>query len=302
MTRRVLAIDDSPDIHALLRARLRGEDVEVHSATSGREGISLARELRPDLVLLDVDLGDETGFDVIQALKAEPDTADLLVIFLTGHMDVATKVRGLDLGAIDYVTKPFEPTELRARVRAALRIGHLLGLLATRAQLDGLTGLWNRRFFDDRLAAQLAGAARARRPLSMVIADVDRFKGINDTYGHPFGDRVLQAVGESLAGHVRLGDLVCRLGGEEFGIILPDTTPEDAIHAAERLRAAVRATVITGPRGPVPVTASFGVAGCIPGPDLTPVQLYTAADEGLYAAKNGGRDAVRLGALAGAPG
>ncbi len=160
MIRRVLVIDDSPDIHALLRARLRSEDVELVSASTGQQGIALARELRPDLVLLDVDLGDESGFDVIQSLKADPESADLLVIFLTGHVDVETKVRGLDLGAVDYVTKPFEPTELRARVRAALWIGHLLGLLATRAQPDGLPGVWNRRFFDDRMSVQLASAAR----------------------------------------------------------------------------------------------------------------------------------------------
>ncbi|HEY4117046.1 MAG TPA: response regulator, partial [Byssovorax sp.] len=195
MQPKLLVIDDSHDIHSLLEVRLRPEGLRVHHAHDGEQGVKMTEALLPDVILLDVEMPEVSGFDVCRRLKADPRTSGIPIIFLTGASDVDTKVHGFDLGAVDYVTKPFEPAELRARVRAALRTKRYQDLLETRASIDGLTGLSTRRCFDERLAAEVQLANVERRSLSLVMLDVDHFKSLNDTYGHPFGDRVLQSLG-----------------------------------------------------------------------------------------------------------
>ena len=159
---RVLAIDDSDLVHRLLRARLRHERIDLHSVHTAEEGIDAARTLEPDVILLDIDLEDLDGFEVLARLKADPRTRDLAVIFVSASAETMDRVRGLDLGAVDFIGKPFDVTELRARVRSALRTQRLLRMLSQRAQLDGLTGLWNRAYFDDRLSR------RSPEPFAMV--------------------------------------------------------------------------------------------------------------------------------------
>jgi diguanylate cyclase (GGDEF)-like protein len=210
-------------------------------------------------------------------------------------------VRGFDLGAIDYVTKPFEPAELRARVRSALRMKRSQDLLTKRAQVDALTGLHNRAYLDDRLASEIAQARRTARPLSLVMIDLDHFKSLNDGYGHPFGDLVLQRVGDLLSRSTRPRDSACRYGGEELTLILPETSLDDAHGVAERLRVQLHALGLA-PRGKeVAITASFGVSELSSmangGLDVAPRDLVAAADQALYAAKHGGRDQVRCHTL-----
>jgi two-component system, cell cycle response regulator len=291
----VLAIDDSPDIHQLLELRLKPEGLRMHHALDAEDGLEKARALVPDLILLDVDMPYITGFEVCQRLKADPVTAAVPVIFLTGSAEVHSKVAGFDAGAVDYVTKPFEPAELRARVRSALRAKRYVDMLAMRAQIDGLTGLWNRSYFDQRLAEEISAAHRYRRPVSLILADVDHFKAINDNHGHPFGDLVLQTVGETLSASARATDLPCRYGGEEFGIILPETDAVGAAIFAERLRKLV-SDLAWRERSPrVVVTASFGVAfsgNLSAGSGLSAKALVSAADAALYDAKRSGRDRV----------
>ncbi len=192
MTQRVLVIDDSKNMHALIKARLAGEPVELHFCLSTAQGMMLASQVLPDLILLDVDMPEMDGFELCRRLKAQPATMNIPVVFLTGAGSTEDKIRGLELGAVDYVTKPFEPAELRARVRAALRTKYLLDLLNKKAMIDGLTGLWNRTFFDQTLAAQLSLSRRSGQPLSIVIADLDHFKEINDRCGHLTGDEALR--------------------------------------------------------------------------------------------------------------
>lgn len=290
----ILVIDDSPDIHALLRVRLRPEEVRLECALDARTGLRMARELQPDLILLDVDLGDASGFDVCRVLKFEDATSRLPVIFLTGAGDVQAKVQGFELGAVDYVTKPFEPAELRARVRAALRTKRYQDLLAERARVDGLTGLWNRAHFDLRLAEEMSHQPRSGRPVSLLLVDVDHFKRVNDTHGHPFGDTVLRTVAATLALGRREADVTCRYGGEEFAIILPGTDAAGAIATAERVRVDIASLRLKREGQPVPVTASIGLAAVEHSrPDAaSPAQLVEAADRALYAAKQGGRDRV----------
>jgi two-component system cell cycle response regulator len=301
----VLAIDDSPEVLALLAIRLRPEGLKLITATSYDEGLALASQYLPDLILLDVEMPEHSGLDLCRRLKEDPVTVNIPVIFLTGSTDVNTKVHGFDLGAIDYVTKPFHPAELRARVRAALRMKRAQDMLTHKAQIDALTGLRNRAYLDERLLAEEQQALRTGRPLSLVMMDLDHFKSLNDTFGHPFGDLVLQRVGDFITRAIRPYDVACRYGGEELALILPDTNLADAVTVAERVRVQVRELEFA-PRGqPIVVTASFGVAErnevLSRTGDGSPRGIIAAADEALYAAKRGGRDKVRAAGEAPSP-
>ena len=288
---RVLAIDDSDLVHRLLRARLRHERIDLHSVHNAESGIKAAQELQPDVILLDIDLEDLDGFEVLARLKADPKTRDLAVIFVSASAETMDRVRGLDLGAVDFIGKPFDVTELRARVRSALRTQRLLKMLSQRAQLDGLTGLWNRAHFDERLASELSGALRHGTQVSLIIADLDRFKNLNDTHGHPFGDEVLERAAAALSGG-RAQDVACRYGGEEFAVILPGTGMEEAMEVAERHRSAIEIISWTD-RPEVRITGSFGVADltCLPGAP-TVESLVEVTDAALYRAKTAGRNQV----------
>lgn len=294
----VLAIDDSPEVLALLQVRLKPEGIKLYTAATFDEGLAMAMELLPDLILLDVDIPEHSGLDLCRRLKEEGATSAIPIIFLTGSSDVETKVHGFDLGAIDYVTKPFHPAELRARVRAALRMKRAQDLLTERAQIDALTGLRNRAYLDERLMMEMAQAVRMQRPLSLVLIDLDHFKRLNDTYGHPFGDLVLQRIGDTLSRAVRPCDAACRYGGEELAVILPDTSIDAAHLVADRIRAAVRELEFAPKGQQVTVTASAGVAEALAVlenvNEVRPSDLISAADSALYCAKHEGRDCVRV--------
>lgn len=289
----VLVIDDSQDIHDLIAVRLKPEGVRLLHALDAEPGIALARQERPDLLLLDLDLPGESGLELCRRFKNDPELSAIQVIFLTGTVDVATKVLAFDAGASDYITKPFDGVELRARVRSALRTKRLLDLLATRAQLDGLTGLWNRAYFDARLSEECELARRHKRPLALIMLDVDHFKNLNDSYGHPFGDAVLIRLARVLVSSTRRSEIACRYGGEEFAIILRETPLHGAREVAERIRAALAAEVFTPKGEPLHISASLGVSACAGGESPPqPADLTAAADKALYQAKHGGRNRV----------
>jgi len=289
---KVLAIDDSELIHRLLEARLQGENLELHSATSSEEGLKKAKLLQPEVVLLDIGLEGMNGFELLTKLKEDNETQNIAVIFISATVEPMDRVRGLDMGAIDFITKPFDALELKARVRSALRTQYLVKMLEQRAQLDGLTGLWNRRYFDQRLEQEISEAKRHKRVLTLALCDVDRFKRLNDQFGHPFGDMVLEKVAQILSGG-RTSDIVCRYGGEEFGLIFSSTNIERGREVTERLRVAIEEAAWPGNPDLV-VTASFGVCDteCLDG-DLTPEAMLKAADMALYKAKQNGRNCVK---------
>ena len=294
----MLVIDDSADIHLLVEVRLRPEGVTVHRADSGAEGLRLARELKPDLILLDVDMPGLSGLEVCRELKRGP-LSSIPVIFLTGATDVQAKVAGFDAGAVDYVTKPFEPTELRARVRAALRTKRYQDLLEARAHIDGLTGLRNRGYFDQRIADEVAAVRRYARDVALVMVDLDHFKGCNDRYGHPFGDHVLQAVGEVLATSVRASDAACRFGGEEFALVLTETSGRSALVLAERVRERIAGLPFQVRGQAISVTASLGIASSddfARHAEVEVLPLISLADAALYRAKKDGRNRVLFAA------
>lgn len=293
----VLAIDDSVDVLRLLKNRLRHEALEFHTASTGKEGLELARRINPALILLDIELPDLDGFEILRQLKERPETVQTPVIMLSGLSSAHDKVTAFDLGAVDYVTKPFEIAELRVRIRSAIRTHLLLQMLAQRAQIDGLTGLWNRAFFDRRFSEELSRCSRHERPISLAILDLDRFKHINDTFGHPAGDAVLTGFGSLIRREIRETDIPCRYGGEEFAVIMPETPPSDALGVCERIRRTCEQ--VAWPRHPShAVTVSIGIYGsngsqsesmCL---NYSPEFWVESADRNLYAAKTTGRNRI----------
>jgi len=287
---RLLTIDDSALIHQLLKSHLRGENLELHSATTGEEGVRMARALVPDAILLDLSLEDMTGFEVLAELKTDQGTQHIPVLFLSGSCSTEDRVRGLDLGAVDFITKPFEISELKARVRSAVRTTRLIKLLAHRAQIDGLTGLWNRTYFDERLEQEVAEALRYGNNTAMILCDIDHFKAVNDRYSHPFGDHVLERFARTLTEN-RMTDICCRYGGEEFALILPQTDAAGAAALAERLRSTMELHRWDGHKDLI-ITVSFGVCDLHIAPETTSRALVACADRALYAAKAAGRNRV----------
>ena len=287
----VLAIDDSELIHRLLQTRLQGERLELHNATSSADGLKKAVALNPDIILLDIAMDGMNGFELLEKLKEDPRTRNIAVIFISATSEAMDRVKGLDMGAIDFISKPFDAFELKARVRSALRTQHLVKMLEQKAQIDGLTGLWNRRYFDQRMIQEISEAKRYSRPLSLVLCDIDRFKRLNDQFGHPFGDFVLDRVAQKLSGG-RTSDIACRYGGEEFGLILPSTNIQQGHEVAERLRIEIE-SILWLNKPDLVVTASFGICDTENvGEEATPEALLEMTDSALYKAKQAGRNRV----------
>lgn len=292
----VLVVDDSPDIHHLVAARLGSERIKMFHAHCAADALHIVNEHRLDLILLDLNMPDVDGLTLCAQLKQDRNLVNTPIIFLTGTLDVATKVKAFDLGALDYVTKPFDGVELKARVRSALRIKRYHDLLSTKAQIDALTGLWNRRYLDEQLTAEVHALERCKRSLSLLMVDIDHFKSINDTYGHSFGDGMIQAVAEEIHQVSRKTDVACRYGGEEFAIVLKDTDSSGALVVAERLRHRISLIKSSYGKEKKSVTASIGVVGGdqLASRRLSPQILIDAADKALYRAKSGGRNRTEL--------
>src|SRR5439155_6410206 len=223
-----------------------------------------------------------------------PSTMNIPIVFLTGAGSTDEKIRGLELGAVDYITKPFDPAELRARVRAALRTKYLIDLLSKKAMIDGLTGLWNRTYFDQTLAAQLSLSRRSGQPISVVVCDLDHFKEINESCGHLTGDEALRVVAACMQATCRIEDVVCRYGGEEFGIIVPNTPADRALIMAERLRNNIAKLKLQHRGVPVPIMCSFGIADVASAGDK---DIVAAADAALYREKHRGRNQIEIAAV-----
>lgn len=289
----LLLIDDSPAIHRLLTFKLKNDGLEFLAAYSGIEGCELAISQLPSLILLDLSMPGMNGFDTIRRLKDTPETMGIPIIIISGSQESADKVLAFELGAMDFVTKPFDIHELRARIQSAIKLDRLMNMLEQQAQIDGLTGLWNRTHLDDRLLAEIESVRRKNATLSFVICDLDHFKKLNDSFGHPAGDAVLETFAAILRREVRAYDVPCRYGGEEFAIILPDTTLEEAKIVCERIRVALEKE--TWPIYPeMHATASFGCTDVGIGGTVAPDEWLKAADHALYDAKHSGRNRVVL--------
>jgi diguanylate cyclase (GGDEF)-like protein len=291
MTQQILIIDDAKNIHALVHGILAKEDVKVHSAFDGSAGVTLAESLKPDLILLDVDMPELNGYDTCKRLKADPELFNIPVIFLTSLSSTEEKVRGLELGAADYVTKPFSPTELLARVRAMLRTTRAIRMLEEHALIDFLTGLGNRAMFKQRLAAEVSLRARTKKPLACLVVDVDNFQRLNDTQGHPFADEVLKSIAQVVEQSLRVEDVPCRLGGDAFVIIAPNTETEDAMLLAERMYRDLSKLQFAHNDQPVEVKCSVVVAPAI---DTYDRNMFDRAAAAIEESKLNGSNGVVL--------
>lgn len=297
---RLLVVDDqAANVQVLYQAF--AADHQVFMATSGEQALQVAASKSPDLVLLDVVMPGMDGYAVCAQLKADEATRDIPVIFVTAHNDEAAETRGLDVGAVDFISKPINPSIVRARVKTHLTLKRQSDLLREWVYLDGLTKVCNRRYFEERLAIEWARSTRQASALSAVLIDVDHFKFFNDHYGHPAGDDCLQQVAAAMKSVLRRpGDILARYGGEEFVVLLPDTDLAGADTVAQVLGQAVGALGIAHARSPVAghVTVSLGVASRPAGnSDASAVALLALADGQLYQAKAQGRDRACAAAL-----
>ena len=290
----VLLIDDSEFIHTLLRSKLETEPITLHGAMDAADGFAKAVALRPALILLDLSMLGIDGFQLLRQLKESPELQDTQVIVISASDDTENKVAGLELGACDYVTKPFNLPELRARMRSALRVHDLLTLLSERAQLDGLTGIGNRACFDGRIVEELSHRDRTGASLTVALCDLDNFKKVNDNYGHTAGDEVIRGIARLFKQLLRAPDIACRYGGEEFAILLRNTSAEQAVRVLDRVRQVMEKTRWSA-HPDHQVTCSFGVCDHPAGDPRNPVSWIKTADEALYAAKRAGRNRIYVG-------
>jgi diguanylate cyclase (GGDEF)-like protein len=291
---KILIADDSQTVIDMLCAVL-GEDYEVMVAPGGVAAIEMAVDRQPDLILLDVVMPGIDGFEVCRRLRAEERTQRIPIVFITGLNALEDERRGLELGAIDFIAKPIQAAIVRLRVRNHLELKRYRDFLEDLSLVDGLTGIGNRRRFDEFLVREWRRSRRARTPLALVLLDVDYFKAFNDHYGHAAGDDCLREVAATLAMLVRRpGDLCARYGGEEFAAILPHTDLAGARTLADRIREAVLALEIPHEGSAVSphVTVSIGIAASDPAATEEPEDLLREADRRLYEAKAAGRNRV----------
>ncbi len=296
---RILVVDDNRDNVEIIATRLRFRGYQVEEATHGSEALAKVQQACPDLILLDVMLPDIDGYEISRRIKGDEGLPYIPIILVTARDSTQDKITGLDAGADDYLTKPINFPELEARVRSMLRIKRLQDELEEKNRelehlsiSDGLTGLFNHRHIHGLLHEEFERVNRTGDCLTVAMFDLDRFKGVNDSYGHQAGDRVLQEFAGILRENAREIDRLGRYGGEEFMVMLPETGVEDGAVFVERVRRDVaRRPFDIGRDEPLHLTVSAGVA-TYPNGVETPEELVRRADEALYAAKAAGRDRV----------
>jgi diguanylate cyclase (GGDEF)-like protein len=309
----ILIVDDNPTNLDLLSGMLTQRQFRVRVATGGRRALMAARTCAPDLIMLDINMPDMDGYEVCRQLKADDETKDIPVIFISALDEAMDKVRAFESGGADYVTKPFQFEEVLARIEHQLKIFRLRRelmdknseleqsnrqleranrLLMSLSYLDALTGIPNRRQFDEVLEQEWRRAHREGWSLSLVMLDIDLFKQLNDTYGHQTGDECLRRVAAAVSASLhRAGDVAARFGGEEFAIVLPVTDVDGARALAEEIRLKIHGLRIPHETSPNrAVTVSLGVASVVPHDGLAPEWLVAAADRALYRAKHDGRN------------
>ncbi len=291
----ILIVDDTPMNIRVLGTALK-EDYQIRVATNGEEALEMATKLPvPDLVLLDIMMPEMDGYQVLEVLKSLPETKEIPVIFVTALNKEDDEEKGLKIGAIDYITKPYSIPVLKARVKNHIELKKLRDVIKENSMLDGLTKIPNKNRFNDILEAEWSRGRRYQESLSVLMLDLDFFKIYNDTYGHLEGDECLKVVAYTLKNLLKRGtDHVARWGGEEFACILPNTNQEGALKVAEELRQGVENLKIPHEASQVSpyVTISIGSATMIPDLKSEAKDIVEKADKALYKAKQGGRNRI----------
>jgi diguanylate cyclase (GGDEF)-like protein len=289
----ILIIDDE-QMHQVFLSRILSSEYLIHVAEDGKTGLKLAKEVLPDLILLDIMMPGMNGYDVLAELKKTEETRTIPVIFITGLSSKEDEEKGLAFDAADYISKPFKAEIAKLRVRNQMKFVNQLRTIERLCITDQLTGIQNRRGFFNIGNKEWRRMIREKLPLSVLMLDVDKFKAYNDTYGHPQGDTALREVARVLTGSIeRPGDFAARWGGEEFIVLLPDTDIDGALKVAERIRSGVENKIIPRTDGSsTKITVSIGVNTLIPAQDSLIDDFISRADKALYTAKATGRNKV----------
>ncbi len=297
--KRVLVIDDNKVIRQITKTLLNKNGYEVQVADNGLEGIKLAESFNPHVVLLDVMMPVMDGYEVCSKLKKSIDTTDIPVIMLTAKTESVDKLKGFEMGAADYITKPFDRAELLARVSTHARmksmwdeLQHKNILLEKLSINDELTRIYNYRYFTKKLKDDVKLAKRYKMELCCAILDIDFFKKVNDTYGHLAGDLVLKSVAQIITANIRDTDILARYGGEEFAIIMPQTFLINSMDVLKRIKDAVQSNIFTYDSSLIRITVSIGVASLTTHQPESKEELVRFADKALYKAKDSGRNRV----------
>ena len=289
----ILVVEDDKLIASELTNILSPKYI-VYLSGNGPDAIEMAKELKPDVILLDVIMPKMSGFDVIVALKGMRETSDIPVIFITGLGNTKDEEKGLVLGAADYIQKPFTSSIVKLRVRNQVKIINQMRMIQHLSVTDPLTNTANRRQFNTWLDQEWKRAIRHKCPLSLLMLDIDHFKVYNDNFGHLQGDKVLKSIANTIKGQLkRPRDLAARWGGEEFAVLLPDTNLTGASKVAEDIRISIEKSIIMfEDKTPTRVTASIGVSCIIPEQHSFIERFVSDADKALYRAKEAGRNRV----------
>jgi len=288
----VLVVEDHPDQRELLAIVLQREGYKVITAANGLEALEKLETENIQIALSDIMMPKMDGFELIKRIRSNPALKSIYLILITARIQEGDRVRGLDLGADDYITKPFSFSELLARVRVGSRVVHYQKHLEYQTQVDSLTGLFNRRAFEKKIHEEFERSKRYHNPLSVLILDIDNFKTINDTYGHHGGDAALVKISETFREKTRQTDFPSRYGGEEFVLVLPETDQDSALQVASKIHEAIRSCAFGTTARPYTMTVSIGVSS-------TSARFYSDwhemvddADQALYLAKNTGKDRI----------
>ena len=290
----VLVIEDHPDQRDLLAIVLQREGYRVVTAANGLEALEKLEKESVQIALSDIMMPKMDGFELINKIRSNPELKHIYLILITARIQEGDRVRGLDLGADDYITKPFSFSELLARVRVGSRVVQYQQHLEHQSQIDSLTGLFNRRAFEKKIQEEFERSKRYHHPLSLIILDIDNFKTINDTYGHHGGDTALIKISETLREKTRRSDFPSRYGGEEFVLILPETDEENAIQAAKKIHEGIRSCQFGTAARSFLLTVSVGLSSTSSKQYSDWREMLQDADHALYLAKNTGKDRVEI--------
>ena len=290
---RLLIVDDSPTNLRFLAHVLHNMG-EIFFATDGPSALKIARDKQPDLILLDVEMPGMSGYDVCLQMKQDPLLSDAAIIFVTSHQSMVHEVRALEVGAVDFISKPLNPPIVRARVRTHLTLKQQSDKLRRLANRDGMTGVFNRRALDEILEVEFRRHMRTAAPMGLAMLDVDFFKSYNDSYGHLLGDDCLRHIAKTIVASTRRpAESVCRYGGEEFMVILPNCNDSQTLQYGNWLIDQIHKLALPHQSSNFGiVTISVGVTSQIPTEQLTISDLIQCCDMALYDAKHQGRDRV----------
>jgi diguanylate cyclase (GGDEF)-like protein len=304
----ILVVDDQPaDLETLL-SFLKQQHLHVRIASSGEQALHVLSKYPADIILLDVKMPDMDGFETCRLIKENKESADIPIIFMTPMDSIDDKVTAFESGGVDYIIKPFQQVEVLARInthitlrkkgqeleKALSEVTRQKKLLEKLSRIDDLTGLFNRRHLNSVIAREFNRSKRHNIELSCLLLDLDFFKRVNDTFGHEFGDFVIQEFAAVIQSSLRISDFAFRYGGEEFLILLPQTETEGALQVAEKIRQHMEANTITDGDSSVTVTVSIGVASFCQHQPSNRNELIAFTDKALYVAKRNGRNQVQV--------